>query len=251
MSLIRITLDHPKYLGGRVSISDNFRVSLVYSRSNNYHVTPTRDMLQDSTSFHVMPPSILRKVSQLFGKNDDSSRPIQDISTDKHQSRDAFPSIPHNSPVGDIPTNILAFRTITKLLSQIQQERPFVVLQAKPLDNQRQELKITNAFATVAVIEHEVVAVVTNRITPTLGLTACVQSPIDKNTSITPSGSLSSKLVSQVWGLLFTQNYRRSDPKLVLDNLPIGEPTIIDAKTMAGLDLVEDDAIKKYAEEYW
>ena len=69
--------------------------------------------------------------------------------------------------------------------------------------------------------------------------------------SITPSRSLSSKLVSQVWGLLFTQNYRWSGPKLVLDNLPIGEPTIIDAKTMAGLDLVEDDAIKKYAEEYW
>ena len=202
-------------------------------------------MLQDSTSFHVMPPSILHKVLQLFGKNNNSSQPIQDISTNKHQSRDAFPSIPHNSPVGDIPTNILAFHTITKLLSQIQQERPFIVLQAKPLDNQCQELKITNAFA------NEVVAVVTNCITPTLGLTACVQSPIDKNMSITPSGSLSSKLMSQVWGLLFTQNYRRSDPKLVLDNLPIGEPTIIDAKTMAGLDLVEDDAIKKDAEEYW
>ena len=109
--LIRITLDHPQYLGGHISISDNFHVSLVYSQSNNYHVTLTQDMLQDSTSFHVMAPSILRKVSQLFGKNNDSSWPIQDISTDKHQSCDAFPSIPHNSPVGDIPTNILAFRT--------------------------------------------------------------------------------------------------------------------------------------------
>ena len=87
-----------------------------------------------------MAPSILHQVSQLFGKNDDSSWPIQDISTDKHQSRDAFPSIPHNSPVGDILTNILAFRTITKLFSQIQQEQPFIVLQAKPLDNQCQEL---------------------------------------------------------------------------------------------------------------
>ena len=157
MLLIKITLDHPKYLGGRISISDNFHVSLVYSWSNNYHVTPTQDMLQDSTSFHVMTPSILHKVLQLFGKNNNSSQPIQDILTDKHQSCDAFPSIPHNSPVGDIPTNILAFHTITKLLSQIQQERPFTVLRAKPLDNQCQELKITNAFTTVAVIEHEVV----------------------------------------------------------------------------------------------
>ena len=102
-------------------------------------------------------PTVFRRVSQFFNKSD---------------------SPPEPSPAG-IPKNILAFRTITKLLSLIQQERAFQALQPRSEDNRRLELKLINALATVAVIEHEVVAVVTKHFSPqtpdTLEITACIQ----------------------------------------------------------------------------
>jgi|SRR5271169_2238922 len=155
------------------------------------------------------------------------------------------------SPFQDIPRNILAFRTITKLLSQIQQERAFQVSHSEAtrrLPEERLELKLSNAFSTVAVIEHEVVAVVTKRTSETLNVIACTQTSGSINeTPITPS--LPSGLVSQVWHILVTQNYRRNDPQPAI--LPTGEPTLSDARILAGVDLVDDETLKLQVDEYW
>jgi hypothetical protein len=62
-----------------------------------------------------------------------------------------------------IPELILAFRTITTMLSYIQRETPSSRAKPRPSDAaQRYELKILNALATLLVRENEVVAVVAN-----------------------------------------------------------------------------------------
>jgi hypothetical protein len=132
--------------------------------------------------------NILRKVSQIFqSKNSDSphSHGQQDIPNNNNPSRDSIP-LP-TSPLKDIPRNILAFRTITKLLSEIRQEREFQVSysEAKLLPRDCLELKLSNAFSTIAVIEHDV-AVVTKCTRKMLKVIACTQISINEDPLITP-----------------------------------------------------------------
>ena len=199
---------------------------------------------------------MLRKVSQLFqSKNSDSpcrrvqAQHTQDIPNNNNPSRDTPPSLPPTCPSEHIPRNILAFRTITKLLSQIQQEKAFQVsrLEAKlPKPHQRLELRLSNAFATIAVIEHEIVAVVTKRTPESLKVFACPQTPINDGPPITP---LRSRLLSQIWHLLITQNYRRSDLQPAI--LSTKEPTIGDVRIVTNIDLDDDKKLKLYVDEHW
>ncbi len=199
---------------------------------------------------------MLRKVSQLFqSKNSDSPRRrvqaqhTQDIPNKNNPSRDTPPSRPPTCPSERIPRNILAFRTITKLLSQIQQEKAFQVsrLEAKlPQHPERLELRLSNAFATIAVIEHEIVAVVTKRTPESLKVFACPQTPINDGPPIT---QLPSRLLSQIWHLLITQNYRRSDLQPAI--LSTREPTIDDVRIVTDIDLDDDKKLKLYVDEHW
>jgi len=199
---------------------------------------------------------MLRKVSQLFqSKNSDSPRRrvqaqhTQDIPNNNNPSRDTPPSLPPTCPSEHIPRNILAFRTITKLLSQIQQEKAFQVsrLEAKlPQPHQRLELRLSNAFSTVAVIEHEVVAVVTKRAEESLQVIACTQTSINQGLLTTP---LPPRPLSQVWHLLFTQNDHRSDAETAIHST--AEATISEAKILAGIDFDDDRTLKLYVDEYW
>jgi hypothetical protein len=206
----------------------------------------------NSLRFYIMK-SILRKASEIFtnrGKNSDEphsgvqAQHTQDI-LNNNPPGDTPPSIPRTTdPLKHIPRNILAFRTITTLLEQIQQERKFQVLPSKKHPQpDRQELKISNAFSTIAVIDHEVVAIVTKRTSEVLAITACTQPPANESPVITPSQP---GLTSQIWHLLVTQNYRRNDE----GNLPVGEPTIDDAMSLANLELA-DDALKQWVDECW
>ena len=146
---------------------------------------------------------------------------------------------------GDLPRNILAFRTIMKLLHNIQ-DRNFEITQSEDAHKKLRsaevtELKISNAFATVAVTVHQVVAVTTNqRIHPkTLKVVASIQS-LDDSCYTAPPLSKGSPKKNPVW--MFTTNSHwseRSDPGVLLT----AEPTICDAKTMAGIDLDRDPVI--------
>ncbi|KAJ3517712.1 hypothetical protein NLJ89_g341 [Agrocybe chaxingu] len=159
-------------------------------------------------------------------------------------SRRGPDSIAQNSPSGYIPRNILAFRTITKLLSMIQKEPGLPVEDVKLKGNvQRLQLKLTSAFSTLAVIEHEIVAVAHSIDSETLGLIACVPSNDQNPVSSEP-------LSSRFWlKFCVTQNFRHSDREPTDPVLP--EPTIIKAEVLANLGLVGDQAIKQYADECW
>jgi len=193
-------------------------------------------------------PTVFRRVSQFFNKSDSPPEPSP-------------AGIARNPPLNGIPKNILAFRTITKLLSLIQQERAFRALQPRSEDNRRLELKLINALATVAVIEHEVVAVVNNinsdtldrdsdkldRDSNKLDLLVSVEPSNDENLCILPS----EPPAPYHWRVLLSKNFRFSDPKPNSTGQPTIQPTISSAEALADLGLVGNEAIKQYAGECW
>jgi hypothetical protein len=184
--------------------------------------------VSDSTSSNA----IKRVFSRLFPNNGPPQPPIPET---------PIPETP-------IPQEILAFRTITKLLSLIQQERAIQGTETIPADNQRRrELQIINALATVAVTGFQVVAVANNldssRLDPNaskLTLLAVVKPSNDEKQCITPSKKSS-------WRVTLTQNQREIDPPLNLT----GQPTIASVESLAGLKFADDKAIKKRVENCW
>ncbi|KDR67659.1 hypothetical protein GALMADRAFT_231839 [Galerina marginata CBS 339.88] len=128
------------------------------------------------------------------------------------------------SKLNDVPENIQVFRTITTLLAQLQHMVPF-----KPTDNLEKkewrssqtprELRISDAFAQLAVSQHNVVAVST---IPgwDLSLIACAdQHTTHSNGSMDRSEAQSTILVNKVvdfvskcWNFIFTRNDREADP---------------------------------------
>jgi len=78
------------------------------------------------------------------------------------------------------PNNLIAFRTITSLLSKIQQESQMSDKDVQMDDiglQKHMELKLLNALTTVLVMDHEVMAVVANHSYPkTVNILACTQS---------------------------------------------------------------------------
>ena len=199
---------------------------------------------------------ILHKALGIFtnwGKNSDEphsgvqAQHTQDISNNNPPGNTP-PSIPQTTnPLKDIPRKILAFHTITTLLEQIQQEQEFQALPSKKHPQpDRLELKISNAFSTIAIIDHKVIAIVTKCTSEVLMITACTQAPANEDPIITLSQP---GLTSQIWHLLVTQNYCQNgqDP----GNLPVGEPTINDAMALATLDLADNDVLKLWVDKYW
>lgn len=195
---------------------------------------------------------ILHKVSQVFRPSQSDSpgsdaqdQDTQGIPNNKQSRNTLIPSMSHlTSPSTDFPRNILAFRTITTLLSAIRPEREFSspAKAAKPSESRdRQQLRLSNAFATMAVIEHEVVAVVTKITSEKLQLIACIETkrPIHKENPSSES----------IWQFLFAQNPRKPSPPL--DNEQTGDPTITDARILSGLTLGDDEEIKEYVEQRW
>jgi hypothetical protein len=84
-------------------------------------------------------------------------------------------SSPNNSP--EIPRNILAFRTITTLLHLIQQEE--LETDPEPPIKERSELRLLNSLATVAITEHDIVAVTSKNNIDGLELIASTTCPPD------------------------------------------------------------------------
>ena len=113
-----------------------------------------------------------------------------------------------------------------------------------------EELLLLNVFSTVAVTDNEVVAVVSRGLP---GLTLEVIASTTENPIITPP---STGVLSQVLQVMFTKNYAWppiSDPHLDTVTLKQSEPTISDARDLAGMDLVglDDEELKKYVDEHW
>jgi hypothetical protein len=189
---------------------------------------------------------LLHKASTLFDKMKTSSTSGNadirlDYSSNSILSHDALPEV--------IPDNILAFRTITTLLEKIQQQRPFKLMDgsdgahlSKP---ETQELKLTTAFSTVAVTDHNVVAVVAKRCLGNLEVIACTSLSHDENQPI-PQPQPSSTIF-RIPYLLVTQNFRRGDPRPEKQDRI---PTITETEIPPGLE-DGDQGLKQYLERRW
>lgn len=127
-----------------------------------------------------------------------------------------------------IPENILAFRTITTLLEMIQPLKPRP-LHLLPNEHglsftSQKELKLADALSTVAVIDHEVVAVVANRTNGQLKVIACTNPSYDhEDQQLIKQAPLASSIFRIPF--LFIKNYRRSDPDEVKRMVPIIDDT--------------------------
>lgn len=166
-----------------------------------------------------------------------------------------------------IPDKILAFRTITKLLSRIQQDREIKVVKTTLDPAQVVELRISDAFATVGVTEHEVVAVATNQRMHSYMLEAIVAvQPSDSNPSspLTHASSTSPSSECPIWTFVFNTRWSNEEPDASrvaqpiiyrVANLaavdPIANSEIAAAALNAGRLLTEDEKIVEYAEQHW
>lgn len=147
----------------------------------------------------------------------------------------------------DIPKNILAFRSITMLLDYVRERRYNALEDEHQLSHdERRELRICTAFSTIAVINHEVVAVVASRHHGKLEVMVCANISDDQNQQlIQPQapGKLQSLLQ-----YLFTQNYRLSGSKTRKEE---GTTVRIDKPSIPPGIGAGAGGLKKYVEECW
>ena len=196
--------------------------------------------------------NLIHKASSLFWNNNDNplsdvqaQHTMQDIPKNSNPSPDTPPGIPlSTSPPKDIPRNILAFRTITKLISHIQQEKAFQVSWNNSSAD-KEELALSTAFATIAVIDHEIIAVVTRHTCKEIKVLLTSQTP-NKAPSIDRSSWL-----KRGFDFIVAKNPRQKDPPTIF---PTDEPTIScvdDAGILPGTDLDNDEMLKTWVDECW
>ena len=121
---------------------------------------------------------------------------------------------------------ILAFRQTVAMLAKVLQTT--LVKQTdmkKPGGNEWEELRISNSFCAVAIVDHDIIAVAT-KTHPGVSIFTC-NHPTNE-TDVPPWVS-----ISQPWDFLFTKNYCRSDPK---PQNPIILPIIIKPMAPACID---------------
>jgi len=204
--------------------------------------------------------NLICKASRFFQRNNNDTSPLSDVQAQHTvqsipKNSDPFPDTPGillpTSPPRDIPRNILAFRTITKLLSHIQQEQAFKVSWNKSLPEKKEELELSTAFATIAVIEHEVIAVVTKHTVERIEVICTPQTRI-QDTSINDLSTNQGKWFLRALHFFITKNPRQNDPPPAI--LPIRGPTIsyvANAGTLPGTDLDNDEILKTWVDEHW
>lgn len=97
-------------------------------------------------------------------------------------------------------------------------------------------------------MDNDVVAVVTRHTSGQIleVITCTTENFINEEPLITPPPST---LVSQVWHLVVTRNYRWDESKPAI--APPVDPVIRDARILAEMDLVEDEALKLIVDQYW
>lgn len=140
----------------------------------------------------------------------------------------------HNSSSNDVPRNILAFRTITAILAQLQPKQEFKDSESyrqpelSPMD--RQAVRISDALANLAITEHDVVALATERTSRNLTVLAYA-STIPKEET-TPNKESPKEERPFLFRFLFTKNFRRKETAPIPS---ITYPIIVDAMKPEGM----------------
>ena len=147
---------------------------------------------------------------------------------------------PHSS---DDPMNILAFRTITMLIANIQQEKPLIFFNNEaPTDGDSDVLQLANAFANLAITNHGTIALTTRICKDELQVIACTTH--DDNNQLMHQSPPSK--VSNIWNMLFSPNPRRDG--LTSDK---AYPTIVDTTVPSGVDPSDNVTLLRYIEAEW
>ena len=117
----------------------------------------------------------------------------------------------------DLPENFLAFQLITKLLRQIPQNQLFLSVDNLKDNNNwdtkdRHEVRISDAFAHLAIADHGAVAIATNHQftlegPPNLAVIACATLPTSGSTKPTPNVGILSKMQN----IMLAENPRYDD----------------------------------------
>jgi hypothetical protein len=147
-----------------------------------------------------------------------------------------------------------AFASMATMLSAIQSTTTYSDTDLRPFNAEdRQELRILNALATICVRQYEVVAVVANRGegSGTLQVFACVRRGDHEKSPISPQPSGPS---NSIWRFFVSPNPRRSESfdKFLVPQEDV--PTIIDphAKLHSQPSLCNMQKIKEYVmDDHW
>jgi hypothetical protein len=125
--------------------------------------------------------------------------------------------IPSNIP-SSIPRNILAFRTITMMLAKLQPKQTSESSPGRDRDasstdyevspQTRREVRISDAFAHLAIVNNEVIALVTEYSSDKMAIVACASTP-ENPPEKQPNPE---SYVGQCLKFLFSKNPRRDDP---------------------------------------
>jgi hypothetical protein len=111
-----------------------------------------------------------------------------------------------NSP-DEIPKNILAFRTITAMLGKIQQEKPPIFSNAAVAkQGERDELRLSTAFANLANTDNEVIAIATSNSVDKIEVIVSTNHDNDGLTDHSPPIK-----ISDIWRMIFSSNARQDD----------------------------------------
>lgn len=130
---------------------------------------------------------------------------------------DTRSDIPSNIPCPDpssIPRNILAFRTITTMLAKLQPNQPEFSPSTSGVSDVssdvRRGVRISDALAHLAIVDHEVVAVTTQYTSEGMNVVACAS--ISEDPTEKPPQTDSNGLLEHIIGLIFVKNPRKDDP---------------------------------------
>jgi len=163
-----------------------------------------------------------------------------------------IPEDPTFTPSPILLKKIQAFHTITTFLGQLNRQAPL-----KPYDplkdqdvkrEQLDEIHLCDAFAHLAVYEHDVVALATNRNEVDLKILACAAtSSVDKDKDGPPDDTPKPTFLEKCWTFCCTKNTRFDDVK---STTVTTHPSIIEAKKPVGyregLDGLGNETLYKY-----
>lgn len=129
------------------------------------------------------------------------------------------------------------------MLSKIQPEKPLIYSNNKSLDSDDEHiLRISNAFANLANIHHNIVALATKVCEDELQVIASVN--YDDNNQLIHHSPPSK--VTNLWNMVFCSNPRKDD--IFSDN---PHPTIVDTAIPSGVDPDDNAMLIHYIEKEW
>lgn len=191
----------------RVTVVQRARAFVAFSRDND-----SDKGVQNTEPVKVQGTPTLNPTLNPLAKTSSTTAPLKSSSVP--------PGNKVSQPnVSDVQKKLLAFRLITKMLQRIPQTQPFLSVDNLKENNNwnaedRNEVRISDAFAHLAIADHGAVAIATNHQftleePSNLGVIACATLPITSgSTKSTPNVSILSKM----WNIMLAKNPRYNDP---------------------------------------